>query len=302
MTRIRNGFVLSIIMLVVVDSFNFGKFWDQKLALVDNFSGKPSNSKISKVAITGASGLVGTALKRSLESKNVNIISITSNQNNVDKPNTVIWDIENNQIDENKLEGVDAIIHLAGEGVASGDGPLAILGRWDGNKKDKILNSRVQGTKLIVDTISKLKKKPKVFISASAVGYYPYINNEDTVYDENSSTGEGFLANVCKQWEAEALQANKYNVRTVCGRFGIILSSQGGILKKLLPLFQVGGGGVIGSGRQGFSAVALQDVVNALEFILNEPSLSGPVNICSPIPVDNKEFTKAFGRYRILKL
>ena len=130
-------------MLVVVDSFNFGKFWDQKLALVDNFSGKPSNSKISKVAITGASGLVGTALKRSLESKNVNIISITSNQNNVDKPNTVIWDIEKNQIDENKLEGVDAIIHLAGEGVASGDGPLAILGRWDGNKKDKILNSNI---------------------------------------------------------------------------------------------------------------------------------------------------------------
>jgi uncharacterized protein (TIGR01777 family) len=291
--------------LVVVESFNFGKFWDQKLALVDNFSGKQRTTaapKINSVAITGASGMVGSALKKSLESKNINVISITSNKNNIlqnEQKNVILWDIENNFIDINKLEGVDAIIHLAGEGVASGDGPLAILGRWSDEKKSKILNSRVQGTKLIVDTISKLNNKPKVFISASAVGYYPYSNNENIIYDENSTNNnnpEGFLSNVCTKWENEALQATKYNVRTVCGRFGIILSSKGGLLQKLTPLFQIGGGGIIGSGRQGFSTVSLNDAVSALEFILNEPTLTGPVNICSPNPTDNEGFTKAFGR------
>lgn len=248
-----------MVTVTVVHAFNFGRIWDQKLALVDNFSGKKaSNGKINTVAITGASGLLGTALKQSLLSKNINVISITSKKSTTQLPNTLVWNIEKKELDSTALEGVDAIIHLAGEGVASGEGPLAILGRWSPNKKNKILQSRIQSTQLIVETISKLKKKPKVFISASAVGIYPYTNNEDVTYSENSITSppattattvtsntiksddQGFLMSVCQQWETEALKAQKYNVRTVCCRFGVILSGKGGLLQKLLPIFQLG--------------------------------------------------------------
>lgn len=258
-----------------------------------------SPAQLKTVAITGASGLVGSALKKKLESRNIKVLSIGRNSGN--DADSIQWDLANGITDLKKLENVDAIVHLAGEGVASGSGALSLLGRWDGDKKDKILGSRVIGTKLIVDALSKLKKKPGLFISASAVGYYPYNSDTNTVYTESSSKGEGFLADVCEQWEQEALQADKLGIRTVCTRFGIILSSNGGILKKLLPLFQVGGGGVIGSGKQGFSAVSINDAVNALDYILtnykSKADLKGVVNVCSPQPTDNEGFTKAFGRY-----
>lgn len=266
--------------------------------------GESSPGKIKKVAISGSTGLVGSALRKRLEEQNIKVITITrkplSSASSTDEQ--IFWDIQKETIEGSKLEGVDAVVHLAGEGVASGQGPLAILGRWDGTKKQDIFDSRVEGTKLLVSALGKLKSKPKIFISASAVGFYPYKGADaDTVYDESSAKGEGFLASVCEAWEREASKAQtSHGIRTVSTRFGVILSKDGGLLKKLLPLFFVGGGGVIGSGTQGFSAISLSDTVSAIDFILknygSKKELSGPVNVCAPEPADNAQFTAAFGR------
>lgn len=262
--------------------------------------GESSSSKAKRVAISGSSGLVGSALRQKLEEQNIVVLPITRTP--LTNQEHIFWDIQKGTIESSKLEGLDAVVHLAGEGVASGQGPLAILGRWDGTKKQDIFNSRVEGTKLLVGALGKLKSKPKVFISASAVGYYPYKGESvNAVYDEKSSKGEGFLASVCESWENQATQAQTtYGIRTVITRFGVILSKNGGLLKKLLPLFNLGGGGNIGSGSQGFSAVSLTDTVNAIDFILknyaSKKELVGPVNVCAPEPADNAEFTSAFGR------
>lgn len=257
---------------------------------------KSAPSKTKTIAITGANGVVGTALRKQLASKDINIISISSSMKSSQLPNeeVVNWDVKSQSIDASQLEGVDAIVHLAGEGVASGEGPLAPLGRWSDSKKGKILDSRVEGTSLIVNTIKQLKKKPKVFISASGVGYYGY-NTPDTVFDESDKIGDGFLAKVCEEWESEALSAEKAGVRTVCLRLGVVLSKKGGVLGKLGPIFSLGAGGNIGSGDQPFSWVTINDVVRAIEFATEKNSLKGVVNVCSPNPTDNAGFTKALG-------
>jgi len=278
--------------------FNGDLFKSPKFEL----SSSKSNNNIKRVAISGSSGLVGSTLRKKLEEQNIVVLPITRKPLNTNtNQDYILWDIQQGTIESNKLEGIDAVVHLAGEGVASGQGPLAILGRWDGTKKQDIFNSRVSGTKLLVSALGKLKSKPKVFISASAVGYYPYKEDNDSVYEEGSRKGDGFLANVCESWEREALQAQtSHGIRTVITRFGVILSKEGGLLKKLLPLFNLGGGAVIGSGSQGFSAVSLSDTVNAIDFILknyaSKKELSGPVNVCAPEPSTNAEFTAAFGR------
>ena len=197
----------------------------------------------------------------------------------------------------NAFEGVDAVVHLAGENIASGslEGPFNVLGRWSDGKKQKILNSRVQGTKLIVDTLLQLKKKPKVFVSSSATGIYGFTDS-NTEFTESSESGSGFLSEVCVGWEAEALRYSKAG-RTVCVRNGVVLSKKGGLLSKLAPLFNVGGGGTIGSGDQGLSWISIDDAVSGIEFAINNSKLTGPVNLCAPSPVSNKEFTAALGRY-----
>ena len=186
---------------------------------------------------------------------------------------------------------------MAGENIASGsfDGPFNVLGRWSDNKKTKIYDSRIDGTKLIVETLLQLKKKPKVFISSSATGYYGYKDTK-TEFTEISNKGTGFLSNVCENWENEALKYSKLG-RTVCVRNGVVLSKKGGLLAKLAPLFNVGGGGNIGSGEQGLSWISVDDAVSGIEFALSSAKLSGPVNLCAPTPASNKEFTQALGRY-----
>lgn len=239
---------------------------------------KDSVSKKS-VAITGSSGLIGSALVIALSTRyQINCVST-----------------KDGKFDPQAFDGVDAVINLAGENIASGDGLLAILGRWSAEKKKKILDSRVEGTQLVVNTISKLKTKPKVMISASAVGYYGYSDFE-TTFDESSTRGAGFLADVCEQWEAETLKVKALGVRPVCLRFGVVLSPLGGVVKKLLPIFQLGGGGTLGSGKQPFSWVSLRDVVRAVVFALETPSIVGAVNVCAPAADSNADFTDAFGR------
>ena len=200
-------------------------------------------------------------------------------------------------LDSSAFEGVDAVIHLAGENIASGstEGPFNILGRWSDNKKNKIYDSRVDGTKLLVETLLQLKKKPKVFISSSATGFYGF-RDTTTQFTEAAEKGTGFLSNVCENWENEALKYSKSG-RTVCVRNGVVLSKKGGLLAKLAPLFNIGGGGNIGSGDQGLSWISVDDAVSGIEFALSNSKLSGPVNLCAPIPASNKEFTSALGRY-----
>lgn len=261
------------------------------------FGSAKSASTIKSIAITGASGLVGTELTKQLQSKGINIITISTKEDLKSK-NNIFWSPETSFIsDITSLEGVDAIVHLAGENVASGEGPLSVLGRWSPVKKQKIYNSRVSSTKLLVDTMAKLKSKPKVFISASGVGFYGY-SDSSTVFDESyKNRGEGFLAEVCDVWESESKKAEKIGIRTVSLRLAPIFSVRAGIIAKLFPIFNLGAGGIIGDGKQPFSWVTLNDVIRAIEFVLFDKSkLSGPVNVCSSNPVDNNEFTEAFGR------
>eukprot|EP01041_Mallomonas_annulata_P001003 gene1003-1971_t len=269
-----------------------------KLSMSSFFSPKTSISKVEKVvAISGATGLVGPSLTAALESRGYKVIPITTKKNSR-LPNAIEWNPTQGVFDASGLEGVEAVINLAGENIASGEGPLAILGRWSDSKKSKILSSRVDSTRLLVEGISKLKRKPKVFISASGIGAYGY-NDFDTVFDEtNNKPGSGFLAEVCRAWEGEANKAKNAGVRVVCARFAAVLTPKGGVVGKLLPLFLIGGGGNLGSGKQPFSWVSLQDLTRALIFLLETPSISGPVNICAPDSntATNEQFTQAFGR------
>jgi len=258
-------------------------------------SSQNSPVRIQSVAITGATGLLGTELVKSLESKNIKVYRITTRKST--RENDIFWNpIENTISNPDVLETVDAVINLAGENVASGEGALAFTGRWTDSKMKKVIDSRVFGTKLLVDTFKTLKSKPKIFLSASAVGYYGFTDSSQ-IFDETSKKGEGFLAEVSDRWEQEALKAESIGVASTCLRFSVILSPAGGVVGKLFPLFNLFLGGIIGSGQQGFSWVTINDAVRAIEFVLLEKSsaLKGVVNVAAPEPCTNEDFTKAFG-------
>ena len=196
------------------------------------------------------------------------------------------WDPEAGEIDPGSLEGFDAVVHLAGENIAGG--------RWNEARKQRILESRVKGTQLLAGALAKLKNPPKVFACASAVGFYG--DRGDEALDETSAAGQGFLAEVCQAWEAATKPASEAGIRTVNLRFGVILSGSGGALGKMLPPFQLGAGGRIGGGRQWMSWVALDDVIGAIHHALLTDTVAGPVNVVSPTPMTNAEFTKTLGR------
>lgn len=198
---------------------------------------------------------------------------------------TIVWDPELNFIENGQLEGFDVIIHLAGASVGE---------YWSKKYKKIILESRVRSTRLLCETISKLKSKPKLLICASAIGYYGnHAPNE--VLDENSPNGEGFLADICRQWEAGTELLRESNVRVVCMRLGVVLSKAGGALAKMWQPFQWGVGGVLGNGRQMISWVALDEIPYVVEHVIKNEQIKGAVNVVSPQAVSNAEFTKVLG-------
>ena len=236
-----------------------------------------------KFVVTGASGLVGHRLVPSLESKGHEVLRLVRNA--PADPKEVRWDPSKGTIDAGALEGVDAAVHLAGENLAEG--------RWTDEKKRRIRESRVKGKRLISETLAGLARKPEVLVSASAVGFYGSRGAE--VLTEESSSGGDFLADVCREWEQATEAAEAAGVRVVHVRFGVILSGEGGALKKMLFPFRMGVGGKIGSGEQYVSWVTIDDAVGAIEHALENKTLSGPVNVVAPRPVTNREFTKAIG-------
>lgn len=232
-----------------------------------------------RIAITGASGLIGSALVGHLKSEGHTVQRLVRRATVA--PDEIRWDPKTGFVDIEALRGVDAVIHLAGVGV--GDK------RWTKRFKSEILNSRLLGTTAIANAVAEVK--PQVFISASAIGWYGDSGNRAVV--ESDSVGNDFLAAVCREWEGAADLAG--DIRTVKLRTGLVLDPTGGALGRMLPLFRFGLGGKLGSGKQWWSWITLHDVVRAIIFTL-EKNVSGPVNLTSPNPVTNQEFTAALAR------
>jgi len=232
-----------------------------------------------RIAVTGASGLIGSALVGYLKSEGHTVQRLVRRATVA--PDEIRWDPKTGYVDIEALRGVDAVIHLAGVGVSDK--------RWTKRFKSEILNSRLLGTTTIANAVAEVK--PQVFISASAIGWYGDSGNRAVV--ESDSVGNDLLAAVCREWESAADLAA--DVRTVKLRTGLVLDPTGGALGRMLPLFRFGLGGKLGSGKQWWSWITLHDVVRAIVFSL-EKKISGPVNLTSPSPVTNQEFTAALAR------
>ncbi|MBC8259034.1 MAG: TIGR01777 family protein [SAR324 cluster bacterium] len=235
-----------------------------------------------RVLITGSSGLIGSALTISLTAAGYTVIRLQRRNFDPDSP---LWDPEFEVLDLVQSLEKYAVVHLAGENIAGG--------RWSEKKKNRILNSRVHGTKLLAEYFAGIENKPQVFISASAVGFYGERGSE--ILDESCVSGSGFLAKVCVNWEKASKVAAEAGIRVANVRFGVVLSSKGGALKKMLLPFKMGLGGIIGSGKQFMSWVSIDDAVAMIEFIISNDSIHRSVNLVSPNPISNHEFTKTLG-------
>ncbi|TWT46700.1 TIGR01777 family oxidoreductase [Botrimarina hoheduenensis] len=235
-------------------------------------------------AISGSTGLVGSALIDSLSADEIPALRLVRGERSP-APNEALWEPKAGKVDAARLEGVEVIVHLAGKHIAGE--------RWTPQVKQQIVDSRVNSTRLLAETIASMDRKPRVFVCASATGYYG--NRGDEPVDETSPAGEGFLAETCQQWEAACQPAWEAGVRVVQLRIGIVLSPKGGALEKMLPLFRWGGGGVLGSGDQVMSWIALPDLVRAIRFVAGNDAVHGAVNATAPQPVSNREFTKTLG-------
>jgi uncharacterized protein (TIGR01777 family) len=237
------------------------------------------------IAVTGSTGLVGSALVPALEADGQLMRRIVRGPVR-DAVHEIHWDPAAGKIDARELNGLDAVVHLAGENIAGR--------RWSADFKRQILDSRVEGTQLLCGALAGLEMKPSVLVSASATGFYGSRGEE--LVDESSVTGSGFLADVCRQWEAATAAAQQAGIRVVNLRIGPVLSPAGGALAKMLPPFKAGVGGVVGSGKQYLSWIALDDVVAAIIFALKADKLRGAVNAVAPQAVTNYEFSKTLGR------
>jgi uncharacterized protein (TIGR01777 family) len=236
------------------------------------------------VAITGASGLIGRALSASLRSDGHRVLSFR--RGGVTAGDTIGWDPDAGRIDAPALEGIHAVVHLAGEGIGEH--------RWTDEQKRRIRDSRVRGTAVLAAAVASRERRPHVFVSGSAVGYYG--DRDSEVLTEESAPGDDFLAELCVAWEAETAPATEAGVRTVLTRTGIVLDAHGGALKSMLLPFKLGLGGRQGSGEQWMSWISLADEVGAIRFAIENDALSGPANLVAPNPVRNAEFAATLGR------
>lgn len=238
-----------------------------------------------KILITGAGGLIGSALQRSL--KNQGHEMLLASRKEPESASEIKWSVENGFADASRLENVDAIVHLAGENINGGL-------RWSDGKKRAIRDSRVFGTRNVVDAMSAMQVKPKVFVASSAIGFYG--DRGDEVLTESAPAGDTFLAEVSKAWEAESRRAEDVGIRTVLLRIGIVLDKSGGALAAMLTPFKLGLGGVVGGGRQWMSWVSLDDMVGIINFAIENETVRGAVNAVAPSPVRNEEFTRILGQ------
>lgn len=233
-----------------------------------------------KVLIAGGTGFIGNALRISLEADRHQCLILSRNPGK----NTVLWNPQEGSIESEKLVGVDAVVNLAGSNIAC---------RWTNATKDTIRESRIASTALLCRTLATLRPVPRVLINTSAIGYYGITASEPLA--EESPVGEGFLADVCKAWEAQTQPATTAGIRTVLLRIGVVLSPQGGALKKMLPAFRLGAGATLGSGRQQMSWIALDDLVGLIRFALQKDSVCGALNAVAPSVVTNAEFSHTLG-------
>jgi uncharacterized protein (TIGR01777 family) len=238
-----------------------------------------------KILISGASGLVGKHLIPTLQAKNHEIHKLVRKTPN--SADEIQWDAETGltETERAKLENFDAVVHLAGDNVASEN--------WSEEKKRKIKESRTVGTRVLVDALKTLRNPPKHFVSASAIGFYG--NRGDEILNEESAKGEGFLPDVCSDWEDEIVKAEAF-ARVVFLRIGVVLAKDGGALEKMITPFKFGVGGTVGSGKQYMSWIALDDLIKIFHFALENETLHGAFNAVAPNPVSNEEFTNTLGK------
>jgi uncharacterized protein len=236
-----------------------------------------------RIVVTGASGLIGSALVRALRANGHEVRRLVRRDPRAADESR--WDPDQRHLDDDALDGIEAVIHLAGVGVADK--------RWSESHKRAVLDSRVDGTTTIAEAVARNRDHVRVLLSASAVGWYG--DRGDDVLEETEPAGTGFLADVVQQWEASTSAATDAGVRVVTMRNGVVLTTTGGALGKVLPLFKLGVGGKLGSGRQWVPWIGLTDELRAIQFLLSHDEVSGPVNLSGPEPVRNADYTHAIG-------
>lgn len=235
-----------------------------------------------KILIAGASGLIGQSLTQFFQNKGDSVVKLSRSSGS----GKIVWNPAEGKLDSLAVEGFDAIVNLAGENIASG--------RWSVSKKKAILESRVHSTDLLARTIAQLTHPPRVFVNASAIGFYG--NRGEELMTESDQRGTGFLAEVCEKWESAAKPVQEKGVRLVFLRLGVVLAKNGGALSRMLLPFRMGLGGRLASGRQSMSWISIFELVRIVGFILENPTIAGAVNVVAPASVTNQEFTKALGK------
>ena len=239
----------------------------------------------STIAVSGSTGLIGSMLVPLLRARGHRVIRLVRSRSNGSGSDTLYWDPAKGEIDRAGLEGIDSVVHLAGESLG---------GLWSQERKRTIMESRKIGTHLLSECLSGLTRRPKALVSASAVGYYGDRGSEPL--DEGSSAGVGFLPKVCQAWEKACRPAAEAGIRVVNLRFGIVLSPVGGILRTMLVPFKLGLGGTLGQGKQYMSWVAIDDLARVVFHLLGREDISGPVNVTTPEPVSNRDFSRTLAK------
>ncbi len=238
-----------------------------------------------RIAVTGASGVVGSALMVFLEARGDEVFRIVRREA-APGAREIVWNPDRGEIEAEAREGLDAVVHLSGENISEGG--------WTEEKKQRIYKSRVDSTRLLCDALTRLERPPGVWVCASAIGYYG--SRDDQELDEDSAPGSGFLVKVCQDWEAATKPAAEHGVRVVNLRIGVVLSAKGGAFPKMAAPFRKGFGGVLGDGQAYMSWISIVDLLEAIRFCILNDAIAGPVNAVAPHPVTNREFTQVLSR------